>query len=699
MDMAARNGFLECKGHHAPDAVARWLTMALAVWACNVAVAQDHQWTFAEIDSASSTPAAPEMALMPDGTVHVAYFSGAALKYAVRSPQGQWSFSTPVANATPGRRLSLAVDPQGNPRIAWETQWSPYNPPVRYIEYVNGAWSSVMTVGDGEEPCIALDSAGTVHLIYSNYYTATFYKTHVPGTGAWQTGPALPISFSWWPTIKINAATDNAVVFCNPTDGYYFELSGGSWSSCFVTSDPGPGYGVDPHALALEPATGQPHVVWFDAAANMKYAKRTSLPCTWKTEPLGAMGFPQAIAHTSAGDVLVLYTSYPGSAPYDLKLARRDFATGQWTHSVVASGAVDTTVPTGEMVLDSEGNPKIVFSMKVGLQWKPVLAELTPLSPCYDFAWTMGSEGSGDGQFGSDLSPRGMVVAGNTLYVCDYGNGRVQWFDAATGNYVGQVSMSYPTDIDYDAVRQRFYVRNPGGVMAFDKNFRLLWSTAIPTEYWVHYGLCVDSRGYIHTPSSYYPTTYILDPNGRIVSQYATDGGGSAAIESNCGFIYIATGGSGVKKYTEDGAYVARVVPPLERPVFLQRLTACKMAVLLESGQEVAIFDAAWQEACRFGGRGTSDGQFEGLQGVAADATGVLYVSDAALHRVQKFTTCQLIGDLNADGRVDLSDLANLLAHYGLWGQRREDGDLTGDTYVGLDDLALLLAHYGESCD
>lgn len=53
-------------------------------------------------------------------------------------------------------------------------------------------------------------------------------------------------------------------------------------------------------------------------------------------------------------------------------------------------------------------------------------------------------------------------------------------------------------------------------------------------------------------------------------------------------------------------------------------------------------------------------------------------------------------GDLDGDGDVDLTDLAQLLAHYGMTeGATYEDGDLDGDGDVDLTDLAGLLAHYG----
>jgi hypothetical protein len=57
-------------------------------------------------------------------------------------------------------------------------------------------------------------------------------------------------------------------------------------------------------------------------------------------------------------------------------------------------------------------------------------------------------------------------------------------------------------------------------------------------------------------------------------------------------------------------------------------------------------------------------------------------------------------GDLDGDADVDLSDLAQLLAHYGTpSGADYEDGDLDGDGDVDLSDLAALLAVYGTTCE
>jgi subtilisin family serine protease len=58
------------------------------------------------------------------------------------------------------------------------------------------------------------------------------------------------------------------------------------------------------------------------------------------------------------------------------------------------------------------------------------------------------------------------------------------------------------------------------------------------------------------------------------------------------------------------------------------------------------------------------------------------------------------LGDLDGDRDVDLADLAQLLAHYGMTsGAEYEDGDLDADGDVDLTDLAALLAAYGTSCE
>jgi hypothetical protein len=84
------------------------------------------------------------------------------------------------------------------------------------------------------------------------------------------------------------------------------------------------------------------------------------------------------------------------------------------------------------------------------------------------------------------------------------------------------------------------------------------------------------------------------------------------------------------------------------------------------------------------------------------DVLDVCDVVDGTLHDDDGDGTpdeCECIGDLDGDGDIDLTDLAILLAHYGMAsGAQYEDGDLDGDEDVDLTDLAMLLSVYGTNC-
>jgi len=81
---------------------------------------------------------------------------------------------------------------------------------------------------------------------------------------------------------------------------------------------------------------------------------------------------------------------------------------------------------------------------------------------------------------------------------------------------------------------------------------------------------------------------------------------------------------------------------------------------------------------------------------VSAEIESPVVVWPGTTEYVSVSLTNPLPGDLDGDGAVDLSDLAQLLSSYGLAsGAQPEDGDLDGDGDVDLSDLAGLLANYG----
>lgn len=116
-----------------------------------------------------------------------------------------------------------------------------------------------------------------------------------------------------------------------------------------------------------------------------------------------------------------------------------------------------------------------------------------------------------------------------------------------------------------------------------------------------------------------------------------------------------------------------------------------------------AAYDLSWHTIDGGGALFSTGGQYE-LSGTIgqADAGGPLTggsyeLSGGFWAGADESPFC--FGDLDGDYDVDLSDLAQLLGHYGMSsGAQYEDGDLDGDGDVDLSDLAAMLGVYGQPC-
>jgi hypothetical protein len=95
------------------------------------------------------------------------------------------------------------------------------------------------------------------------------------------------------------------------------------------------------------------------------------------------------------------------------------------------------------------------------------------------------------------------------------------------------------------------------------------------------------------------------------------------------------------------------------------------------------------------------DGDGNTAEQIDVDLDGNPRVSDTVIDRgcFEFQAACDLIGDANEDGDVDLSDLSVTLAHFGAGnGQTRASGDTDGDGDVDLTDLSRVLANFGSVC-
>jgi hypothetical protein len=130
-------------------------------------------------------------------------------------------------------------------------------------------------------------------------------------------------------------------------------------------------------------------------------------------------------------------------------------------------------------------------------------------------------------------------------------------------------------------------------------------------------------------------------------------------------------------------------------------IAAISLAVMFAAVSLPGDFDLDWYTIDGGGEMWSTGGDFELSGTIGQPDAGEHTMTGGDFELAGGFWSgsCFLLGDLNHDGTVNLSDLAQLLANYNTTsGATYEDGDLNGDGAVTLPDLAELLAHYGDAC-
>jgi len=116
------------------------------------------------------------------------------------------------------------------------------------------------------------------------------------------------------------------------------------------------------------------------------------------------------------------------------------------------------------------------------------------------------------------------------------------------------------------------------------------------------------------------------------------------------------------------------------------RLSACSPSI--DAGDNTAVLPEITTDL-------DGNPRFVDDPGMPDDGAGDPPIVDMSAYEFQG-ETC--FADLDGDNDVDLSDLAQLLANYGITGTVYTDGDLDRDEDVDLSDLAALLGVYGTTC-
>ena len=269
-----------------------------------------------------------------------------------------------------GAKPSLAVDPEGNPHIAYILGAMPGF--VNHAVLDSGSWDiSTVSTGYFYGPLdIQVDRQGVPHISWHNHDTENQAYAALVG-GEWVVHDIQhPGHDGWDGNLAIDADGLPNTVSIDPSQFgsqsgvEYAAFDGESWTVEEVGSGPVPyEFGT---GIALD-SSGRIHVVWFDEAdKDLIYAIRDA--GTWeisRVDTEGSVGrFPSLKLDKQGNPGISYYARIDRSSGY-IKYARWDG--GQWDIQRidllenVEMGHFGTR-KTSSLVLDAEGTPVVAYS-------------------------------------------------------------------------------------------------------------------------------------------------------------------------------------------------------------------------------------------------------------------------------------------------------------------------------------------------
>jgi DNA-binding beta-propeller fold protein YncE len=303
-----------------------------------------------------------------------------------------------------------------------------------------------------------------------------------------------------------------------------------------------------------------------------------------------------------------------------------------------------------EFALDSHGNLFVIEYAEF---------RISKFAPDGKLLAQWGTRGSGDGEFSGAL---GLAVdAYDDVYVADTWNRRVQKFDS-TGKFLAKWGLGGDRGIDI-AVRPSgsgdVYVASFDAIGRFSPAGELLarWETSRAAGP-VSRRIAADSSGKVYLTDSMRHCVDIFDSDGKLIETWGsagTDAGkfeepGSIAVGPS-GQVVVADAGKWwilrapatarrVQSFDSDGRVLARWGTDYFPGFWDGLATDGSGNIYTGASNQVRKFDAEGRLVAAWGEKGSGDGQFKsGLDYVAADVSGNVYVADEGNHRVQKFSS------------------------------------------------------------
>ncbi len=272
-------------------------------------------------------------------------------------PQGLrlWETEDVIHAGLYGGYMSMVADPSGNLHVSYCDRTN-YDAVLTYAVFDGSTWTTypVETVGICGNTALALDEAGTPHIVYASAGALSY--AYWNGT-RWVTQSIIAYGVYDWDSMVLDAAGNPHISYeggdANLMYSYY---DGATWH--FETVD-GNGFGAGAQSSIALDGNGYPHISYADTTnSDLRYAYYDGE--NWHISVIDSTRRPidTRIAVDGLGRPRILYSSggvyyaYFDGANWQIELVDENGG-GEWT----------------PMVLDSQDEPHVAYGQMTGLSY------------------------------------------------------------------------------------------------------------------------------------------------------------------------------------------------------------------------------------------------------------------------------------------------------------------------------------------